>query len=178
MNDNDVLAILISAFETGLAANGFTAPEVAQSYQTTHQGINDVPTWYIHRVTSNRYGFQGSRQAYNEVTGLYDVTESWLLERTYQISTYKNQSTSNPTETTAFDMADIAAGVAQSQAFRDTLKANGIGIYRITSVRENYFSDESNENELSTNFDFTIQYCREITSTVEPAQIRGEVHNT
>lgn len=176
MNDNDVLAILIDALRVGLTANGFADPEIAPSYQVSRQGRNTTPTWYIHRITAHRYGFQSNKQAFNDTNQNFDVTESWLLERTYQITTLSKELASDTTRPTAFDMADIAAAVVQSRAFTDELRDNNIDIYRVTDIRTPYFSDASNENELSPNFDFTVQYCRSIQSTVEPATIRGNVH--
>ena len=176
MNDNDVLEIICNALSEGLSDNGFASPFIAQSYQITHAGISSTPTWYIHKISTKKYGYPGKKLVFNSGDNNFTQTESRLIERTYQITTTKKELASATNQPTVFDMADVAAAVIESQKFGDTIRENNMSVYRVTDIREPYFVDESNENENSANFDFTIQYCRNLTSTVEPATVRGNVN--
>lgn len=170
MTDNEVLSHLLSALSTGLNDNGFPSPLIKQAYQPNQQGIEAGPAWYIHRLSTHKYGHPGRVQVKNEANNNFDVTETRILESTYQITAYSRPAdpVANPDLTlpNSFDMADVAAAVVESTAFSDTIREQGIRVYRVTDIREPYFTNDSDQNELSPNFDFTVTYNRELTSTV------------
>ena len=167
MNDQQLIALIISSLTTALTEYGFTDPNIVQSFQADHQGENLEPTWYIHRLSNHKYGNTGTKQVLNNVTNLFDVTETRILERKFQITTLRKQDSANWDDNDAFDMAEVGAAAIESETFTSLLRAEGASIYKITDVRAPYFQDASDENQLSPNFDFTVIYNREYSRTAQ-----------
>ena len=165
INDNEIIAQIITALGAGLAANGYPSPNIKQSFQPTQQGADNI-AWYINKVATHKYGFTGTKQAFNAANNNFDVTEGRILERTFQVTAYNKQDAADWQQPTAFDMADVAAAVMQSAAVIAALRAQNLYMLRITDVREPYFVDDSGQNQTSPSFDFTLVYNKEISSTV------------
>lgn len=166
MNDQQLIALIMSSFITSLTEYGFADPTVVQSFQSDHQGENIGSAWYIHRLTNHKYGNTGRKQTLNNVTNLFEVKETRILERKFQVTALRKQDNADWDADDAFDMAEVGAAAIESETFTSLLRAQGVSIYKITDVRAPYFQDASDENQLSPNFDFTVIYSREHNRTV------------
>ena len=170
MTDNELIIVLRNALVTGLTSIGYNDPTVLQNYQPSQQGTRNGEVWYIHRIATHKYGHAGIKRVLNTGNDNFDVTETRVLERTFQITTLKKTDGTDITEKTAYDLAEEAAAVIESFAFRQEIRSHGVSVYRVLDIRSPYFSDDSKQNELSPNFDFTVTYCNQITSTAEPVR--------
>jgi hypothetical protein len=165
MLDNLLIQNIFAVLQTGLTAQGYTALQLAQSFQPTNQGVNTAPTLFLFKLSDHRYGFLERTDVWNPDTETMVHTETQLYETMFQISTLATQDPTNTSLPTASDYANIAAGIMNSDAARLALNAQGINIYRITDVRNPYFMDDRDRFEASPSFDFTVQHQQVITST-------------
>lgn len=172
MTDNQLTALLIATLTTGLTAQGRPAA-VLQSFQPTQQGTDPRPAVYLHHLGSKAYGFRGRRTVPgNPTPGMVNHAENQYWERTFQVNALApdGEPTATPdlTAPTAFDYVASANAVLQSDAGRRALLAGGVGILRITDVREPYFKNDKDRYENSPSFDFTVKF--QLTQeTQEPA---------
>jgi len=68
--------------------------------------------------------------------------ETQFYETTFQVAAWSIQDPSILDSVTASDLANIVAGIMQSDSARLTLADNDIGILRVTDVTNPYFVDE------------------------------------
>ena len=167
MNDNQIIAILIQVIRTGLNLFGMNNVSIKQNHQPVQTGVEPGPVVYLHKINAPRYGFPGRKDVFNNTTNVFDHTETIWRTPTFQVDGLATQNPANITSLTASDIVEATADVLQSSATREALLVSGIGIERITNIRESYFSDERDRFEQSPSFDFTIDYRREFTSTVQ-----------
>ena len=143
MNDNDVWQIILPLIQTPLRAEtGLASLDVIQTYQPTTQGVPNPPFLMLHRIHAHKYGHPHRAQVYNSGNDNFDTTDTHIIEATYQARSLATQNPSDITQPTAFDVAEAAARVMQTDSFMDALRAQDINIYRITDVRVPYFVDD------------------------------------
>lgn len=165
MLDNMIFKNVIEVLRAGLTAQGFTDVAVKQNFQPRNQGANSGPTLYIHKLGDHRYGFLQRKNEWDEYEEIEIHTETQLYESMFQITALSIQ---NPKlgidQLTASDLANVSAGIMQSDATVDALTAKGLNIYRITDVRNPYFVDDKERFEAAPSFDFTLQHEQVIIS--------------
>ena len=168
MNDNDVIAALIVALRVGLDLKNLQNVLIKQNYQPRDIGTPSQPTIFLHKIMADRYGFPSRKDVFNESTRLFDHTEAIWRTPTFQLDGLSTQDPANINSLTASDIVETAADVLQSQAFQEALIVDRIGIQRITSVRENYFTNDRERFQQNPSFDFILTYRPEWQSTVQP----------
>jgi|SRR5690242_16508715 len=163
MIDNGLIQLFLPIIQAGLITDGFTGVTVKQANQPTQQGIPTTPTVYFYEVFKKRYGWLGRFDKY--VSGALQHTESQYMETTFQISALVLQ---NPLviSYTASDLVDEVASIMQSDNTRSILNASGVGILRISDIRNPYFKDDRDQFEASPSFDFVLTYQNQRVSTV------------
>lgn len=164
--DNQLFSALIAIINAGLPAWSITAT-VKQSMQPTTQGVPPGPTVFIFKIGDRRYGSKKVVDAWNEDLQQQEQTETQQYETTFQISALAIQDPSNVDSLTASDIVNSVAAIMNSDSTIQTLEADGMGIYRITDVRNPYFQDDKGNNEASPSFDFTITH-KQVSVTVIP----------
>lgn len=107
--------------------------------------------------------------------GAWVYTESEVVASTFQCSGLATQNPANIESLTASDIANLAAYVLQSAATIAAFEAQGVGVLRIPSVRNPYFTDDRQRYEASPSFDFTITHRQTIITTV-PTVTETEFH--
>ena len=167
MNDNAMMALLISTINSGLSAMSISVG-LQQSQQPTLQGTPSTDTVYIFKLSENRYGFPGRSDVWNSGTSQMEHTEKFILERTYQISALAIQNPADTTRTTASDYVRAVGQILQSDATAQTLDANSptVGILRIRPVRIMYFKDDFDNFEASPSLDFTVTNYESFTQVI------------
>lgn len=165
MKDNDLIQLFLPIINAGLVTLGYTGVVVKQTYEPTQQGVNTVPTVYFYKLFDHRYGFRKASDKWDEVNSEMVHTEEQKYETTFQISALVIQDPANISYT-ASDLVNDVAAIMQSVATINTLEAQGVGIYRVTEVRNPYFTDDKDRNEASPSFDFTLTHTQTIVSTV------------
>lgn len=162
MTDNDVIKAFLPLLKSGLTANGITA-DVLQSYQPTMQGARTGDAIYFFKIDDHRLGSPGHTSVYNSGTDLMDETDTQLHEATFQFSAWIRQTTTSTI--TAQDVLSVVALIMQTRSFIESMKAAGVGVLRVTDLRNPYFKDDRDQYQASPSFDFIVQYNRSIAWT-------------
>lgn len=162
MTDNDIIKAFLPLLKAGLTANGITA-DVLQSYQPTMQGARTIDSIYFFKIDDARIGSPGHSSAYNGTTELMDETDTQLHEAVFQFSAWVRQTTTSTT--TAQDLLTTVALIMQTRPFIEAMKALGIGVLRVTELRNPYFKDDRDQYQTSPSFDVSFSYNRSIAWT-------------
>jgi len=165
--DNLLIKEVIAGLKAGLTASGLSTVAVKQSYQPTNQGANSGPSIYLYKIGDKRYGFLKRKSEWIQTPspGFMQHTESQWYETTFQISALSIQNPADITQKTASDICNIAAAILQGDSCREFLQSKGIGMLRVTEVRNPYFVDDKDRFEASPSFDFTLTHEQVIIST-------------
>lgn len=157
MNDNDIFKLVIGIINTALTAQAVTAL-VKQSYQPRQQGVPTENTVFIQKISNKRVGFLARDDIWDMDTELFVHTEKQWIEATYQITALAIQDPNDSTLLTASDLANVVAQIMQTDATLLALRAQNVGILRVTDVRNPFFTDDRERFEASPSFDFTVTY--------------------
>ena len=164
MRDNEIMRVLIPNLTASLvefvASSNFAvqSPIVKQSFQPTQQGVPTCPTVFIHKIGDHRYGFPKKEYKWDEIKERMVNTETQIMETMYQVNALFIQDPANMVQLTASDLVNETAAILQSDYFLQILKANDIGMERITDIRQDFFYDDRDRQEASPSFDFTIAH--------------------
>lgn len=164
MNDNDQIRLFRPILIAGLAARSITAT-VKASFQPRQEGAETGPTLYFYKVADHRYGSVRRSSVWDVDNQVMVYTEIEQYETTWQVTALSIQDPSDTTKPTASDLANAAAAIMQSQACIGALVAQGVGVYRVTDVRNPYFVDDKGRHEVSPSFDFVLTHEQRIIST-------------
>ena len=80
------------------------------------------------------------------------------METTFQLGVLNLQNPKTTTQYTASDVLNIVASILQSSATISQLAAVGVGIYRVTDLRNPYFTNDYDRFQASPSFDFTLTH--------------------
>lgn len=165
MLDNQLIALIISTLVAGEATAGIAGTPIAQAFQPTQQGVNTQPTAFIYKIADKRYGYPRWEDVWNPDTSAIDHVESQQYETTFQLSALATQNPKTPNQYTASDICNLCAHILQSAAGVQTLQAQGVGIERVTDVRNPPFQDDRSRFEFNPSFDFVVTHKQVISST-------------
>lgn len=167
MLDNALIEMIINILTAGASGAGIPGILIKQSNQPTMQGSNSAPTLYLYKIgPDRRVGSVYRQDVYNSGTGAMDHIETQQYESMFQLSGIATQNPQTPDAYTASDIANLAAYIMQSSATITTLEASGVGIYRISDVRNPYAKDDRYEFEATASFDFILTHKQVITSSM------------
>lgn len=169
MLDYQLITPIISIIKAGLTAQNITAG-VKQAYQPTQQGTPSGPTVFVFKLFDHPYGFVGKQDKYDSQTGNMVHTETQTYESHFQISTLSTISPTSLTGLTSSDLANYVAAFLRSDSAKETLRSAGIGIERITEVRNPYFTNDREQNQASPSFDFVLTHKQVIITQVPAVQ--------
>lgn len=174
MNDLQLFILLKATMAAGLTRAGVAGVEVKQNFQPIQQGPNTAPTIYLFKIGDRRYG--SPRRAYvpNAAPALMDRTETQQMETTFQATALAVMGGPNDfNQLTASDLANTVAAIMQSDEGQAQLWAAGVGILRVTDVRNPPFTNDRKQFEFSPSFDFVLTHKRSLVS-VAPAVVTTE----
>lgn len=146
---------------------GFTALNlsviVKQAWQPTQQGAPTDPTVFMTLVSHHRYGMLRSEDEYippvsPATEGIMRHTDEQLYETMFQLNGLATQDPENNTQLSAGDLMNFAASIMQSEVTRDALREAGIGIERITEVRNPKFQNDRDRFQASPSVDFVLTH--------------------
>lgn len=159
MTDNQIIRLFLPLLNAGMTAYGYSVI-IKQSFQPTEQGADSEPQLFFTKVSDKRLGHPQRKSVWDTLLGKQIDTDTQLMEATYQITALVRQTSSS--EKTASDYAHTAAMLMNGAEFISTLKASGVGILRITDVRNPYMKDDRDQFQASPSFDFTLSFNRDI----------------
>lgn len=166
MTDNDLIKAFKPIIEAGLASNNITECPVLAANQPTRQGVAVNKAVYFTKLNDVRYGFVKRADVYDPELAVFEHTETQPYESTFQINAMSIQSVNNTSDLTASDLVNLVASIMQSDYARDELRKEGIGIIRVTDVRNPYFLNDKDRYQASPSFDFTLLYNRTLVNSV------------
>lgn len=155
MTDNQLTILLRAQLLAGFARLGITC-EVLGNNQPTTQGRIAGPVLYFSAINEQRYGWQYARTEYKPLTQELEREESQWLRTTYQVTALSPQDPSNLLLPTPKDLLRAASIIINGQSFVQAIHAQGVGVERVTDLRNPYFVNDNGQFEASPSFDFTV----------------------
>ena len=147
MTDNEVDIAIRKQLLFQLKEAGIDIP-VKAGFQSTKQGREDNMVMFF-PINENGHGWQGRH---------YNVQENQLSEKTYQVQALITDLGNY----TAGDITAIVRMIVNSLPFVTTLRKQGIGVQRATSVRQPYFVNDYGDYEQNPSFDFNVTFKRSL----------------
>lgn len=145
---------------------GFPVVAVKRSNQPTIQGANTAPTLYLTKLFDKRFGWVSRSDVWDKDRQMMVSTQMQQYETSFQITATATQNPKDPHSITASDIANAAVSVLQSRATIALLESKGIGVLRITEIRNPYFVDDRDQFEASPSFDFVLTHKQVIVNRV------------
>ncbi len=166
MNDKDLFALFVQHLLPALRTRtGVSTLVLARSYQPEQQGSVQVPSVYFFKIADRRHGHTQRSTAYNEGTGLFDTNDVQVYESTFQLSAWAQENTNSVTSLTNSDILNVAAAIVQSDDFLNKFRLAGVGVLRVTDVRNPFIFNEQARFEAVPSFDVVLTYERELVLT-------------
>lgn len=137
MTDNDVDIAIRKQLLQQLTEVGIDIP-VKAGFQSTKQGREDNMVMFF-SINESGHGWQGRN--YNIQGKNANHQENQLSEKTYQVQAFITQLGTY----TANDMTAIVRMIVNSLPFVTTLRKQGIGVQRATSIRQPYFVNDQGQ---------------------------------
>ena len=155
--DYDLIRLFRPIIINGLANQGHTV-DVIQGYQSTPQGASDN-TIFFFKINDRQIGspirksyWNGSEMVYNEIQ---------VRETTFQINALAKDNT-----ITASDLCNLTNQILQTSETIETLAAHGVGILRVTEVRNPFFKGFDDNYEANPSFDFVLTHNQAISKNI------------
>ena len=167
MNDKQLAALFMAQLLPAMqATSGLSGVKLARSFQSRQQGANSSPYVYFVKVGDHRYGHPERKDEYAAGSGDFTHTEIQQYESTYQFSAWVPQDPKDVTGLTESDILNIVSGIMQSDAIISAFNAAGVGILRVTDVRNPYIVDDHDQFEAVPSFDVILTHKRTSVSTI------------
>ena len=167
MNDKQLAALFMAQLLPAIqAASGLAGVKLARNFQPRQQGANSSPYAYFYKVGDHRYGHPERKDVFNAQANAFTHTEIQQYESTYQFSAWVPQDPKDVTGLTESDILNVVSGIMQSDALLAAFRAQGVGILRVTDVRNPYIVDDHDQFEAVPSFDVTLTHKRTSVSTI------------
>lgn len=181
MTEKGLYTLVIGVLNAGLAAQGapWSTVTVFQAYQPSVTGTPSGPFLALSNQPARRYGYPERTSVWDAVHSVMDHTESQRWTSIFQINSQWKQDPSAGDFSdipTPGDLAQLASAIMQSDATVTALLASGVGMDRITDVRQPPFKDDFDAYEYGPLFDFCLTYLQVLTSTGNPATPRAGIY--
>lgn len=166
MTETEFYTLLFYVLEAGLERYGFIGVDARQANQPRVVGTPVGPSVLVSNISTRRYGFLRREDTWDGDSAMIHK-ETQTMEVVLQCGALvpaPPPPATLPTYT-AGDLTGICAQILQSDLGRETLKIGGVGIERITDIRQPTFVDDKNQFEASPSFDFTVTFDRVYLST-------------
>lgn len=167
MRDKQLNALIMAQLKPAMVAtSGLADVLLTRNYQQTQQGATTGPTVYFVKISDKRYGQTKRKDTYNTTPADFTHTERQAYETTYQFSAWVPQTPSDVNVLTESDILNAVSGIMQSDTILQAFRAAGVGIQRITEVRNPYVVDDRNRFEAVPSFDIVFTHSRDVVSTI------------
>lgn len=166
--DDKALSILIRTQLLAVmqATTGLSSVGLARNYQPTQQGAATGAYVYFAKLFDRRYGHVERREVWNQTAGAFDHVERQQYETTYQFTAMVPQNAASATELSESDILNRVSGIMQSDAMLAAFQAAGVGILRVTEVRNPYMLDDRDLYEAMPSFDLVVTHKRQTVTTL------------
>jgi len=158
MQDFELIRETITVLKAGLAARSLNDALIQQAFQPTQQGTPTPPSIQIYKLNDDLIGHPKIKDVWDRDQEIMVHTESQWMAGTFQLSTLKISDPKMTSQINAFDLASICVQILNGEKGRLALKAKGIGIDRISQIRNPFFKDDRERFEAQPSFDFTLTH--------------------
>lgn len=159
MLDNDIWKALIPIIKAGFVGQDQPDVAVKQNYQPERTGADSGPTLYLVKLFDRRLGSPQRSTAPDPDAPLGVIRrEVQWYESTFQATGIFKQTAEDTDGLTASDVANLGAAIMQMEATMDALRAAGLAVLRVTTVRNPQFVNGGDEFEASPSFDFILTH--------------------
>lgn len=174
MNDKQMAALFMSQLLPAIQATaGLSAVKLKRSFQPRQHGADSSPYVYFVKIGDHRYGSTARKDTYTITPGEFTHTETQRYESTYQFSAWAPQDPAATTALTESDILSAVSDIMQSDAILAAFQSAGVGVLRVTDVRNPYIVDDRDQFEAVPSFDVVLTHERKRVSTV-PAVVTYE----
>jgi hypothetical protein len=148
---------------------------LARSYQQTQQGATIGPYVYFFKIGDRRYGHPARRDEWDLDAEVFTHEENQVYESTYQFSAWVPQDPSLTASLTESDVLNVVSSIMQSDGLLLAFRAAGVGVLRVTDVRNPYIVDDRDLFEAVPSFDVVLTHARRLSSET-PAVLTYEAN--
>lgn len=167
MNDKQIAALFMTVLPSRIQAQpGMATVALARKFQPRQQGATTGPFVYFFKVGDHNHGSPKREDSYNEVGALFDQMQRQLVETTYQFTAWIPQNPADTSGLTESDVLNVVSAIMQSDAVLAAFRTAGVGIQRVTDLRNPYFVDERDRFEAEPSFDIVLTHYRNLSSTL------------
>ena len=172
MQDNELISALVTTIRTGAALVGLPVDiRVKQASQPTQQGAESNPAIYLTKISHNRYGWPGYTEFFDKDRLQMRRRTTQVYQTTFQVNALAIQDPQNENSLTASDLLDKAASLLNGPAGMSLMRKAGIGVLRVTDVRNPYFKDDSGRFEASPSFDIVLTHKTVTVSDIDSVAV-------
>lgn len=169
--------LLKSTIEAGIAAwPGAALPDgiiIQQAFQPRQEGVPSGPAIFLHhKGPATPRGYPKFENYTDPDTQVFMRSETQRMESTYQIGALVPQSPDTPDQLTEVDVLNIVRRILQGTGTLAILNPQNVGVFRVSTVDSNYFSDDKSQNENNPIFDIVLTHSDVVTY---PAQASTSV---
>ncbi len=167
MNDKQLNALIVTNLQPAIAAtSGLSLVKLARNFQQRQQGAEVGPIVYFVKLTDRRYGHTQRKDTYDIDEDEFTHVEGQIYESTYQFSAWIPQTPSDVNSLTESDVLNAVSSIIQSDTIITAFNAAGVGILRVTDVRNPYVVDDRDRFEAVPSFDIVLTHARTLVATV------------
>lgn len=167
MNDKQMAVLLMAQILPALQATaGMASVKMARNFQPRQHGTSSGPYVYFYKLGDKRYGSPARKDQYAPITGDFQHVETQVYESTYQFSAWIPQDPTNTNGLTESDILNAVSGIIQSDAILSAFQAQGVGVLRVTDVRNPYIVDDHDQFEAVPSFDVVLTHKRQRVVTI------------
>lgn len=176
MNDKQLAALFMQQVLPRMQADtDLAGVKLKRNFQSRQQGADKGPYVYFHKLGDRRHGSPKRKDVLDIPSGEFTHSEIQQYETTYQFSAWIPQDPADVTGLTESDILNIVSGIMQSDSLVAAFQSAGVGILRVTDVRNPYIVDDRDQFEAIPTFDVVLTHKRISASTI-PAVVTYEAN--
>jgi hypothetical protein len=177
MTDNQLIDILATQLEAASANAGWNYG-VVQKDEPTVQGTPTDPTIFFEKLFDVPYGWAHTEDVPNVEAMTFAETDTQAYETHFQVSALVIQNPSDLTIPTASDVCNYMKQYLAARSIVAALFALGVGVLKVSEVRNPFAVDDRNMFEANPSFDIVLTHSRSITITIPGTKtIVGTISN-
>jgi hypothetical protein len=170
MTDNQLIALMASRLDAAMTTSGW-GYVVVQKEPPNQQGIPSAPTVFFEKLFDHPYGHPMIQNILDVPNMKINEKNTQLYETTFQISAMVIQNPSDLSIPTASDVANYVKMFMALGSTRNLFMAQGVGMLRVTEVRNPYFQDDHSQLEANPSFDVVFTHNRTMDDIVPATNI-------
>lgn len=171
MNDRQLFTLIMTNLGAAMAAHpDLTGVGLSRNYQAKQAGASSSSWVYFAKIMPDkRHGHPGRKDVYNSTSGVFSHVETQVYETPIQFMALVPQINPSANSLTASDILAVVSGIIQSDSVRDAFRAAGVGMLRVTDIRNPPFTDDRDQYEMAPAFDIVFTHARQTApATVAP----------